>query len=275
MSLATGFERLDRRWIFLVTALLVLLPLLWPLNLPLQPSPPVRDYHRTIESLPPGSLVLVSCDFDPASRPELEPMARTTLMHLFRRKCKVVVVCLFQGGARFVDVLVEDVARSRRLTYGVDYANLGYKSGDEAVMVLMGQGIVNAFPRDHGGRDAASLPIMQGVRNYSSFALLVSLSAGYPGTREYVQQVQGRFHIPIVAGVTAVIAPSLYPYLQTGQLQGLLGGMAGAAEYEDLRYERGMASRGMDAQSLAHVFIGLCIVLGNVAYWEKRRRAPR
>jgi len=167
------------------------------------------------------------------------------------------------------------VGRAQRRTYGGDYANLGYKPGDEAVMVLMGQSLVNTFPRDQAGRDVASLPIMQGVRNYSSFALLVSLSAGYPGTKEYVQQVQGRFHVPIVAGVTAVTAPSLYPYLHTGQLQGLLGGMAGAAEYEDLRYERGMASRGMDAQSLAHVFIGLCIILGNIAYWENRRRVAR
>ena len=273
MSMAARFAGLDRRWIFLTTGLLVLVPLLWPINLPIDPSPPVRSYHDAIEALPPGSLVLVSCDFDPASRPELEPMARTTLQHLFRKKCKVVAVCLFQGGARFADAIIEDVARSRRRVYGVDYANLGYKAGNEAVMVLMGQSVVNTFQLDHRGRDVAGLPIMQGVRDYSSFALLVSLAAGYPGTKEYVQQVQGRFHIPIVAGVTAVTAPQLYPYLQSGQLKGLLGGMAGAAEYEDLRYERGMASRGMDAQSLAHLFIGLCIILGNVAYWEKRRRA--
>ena len=139
-------------------------------------------------------------------------------------------------------------------------------------MVLMGQSIPGTFPRDHNGRDVTRLPIMRAVRNYSSFALLVSISAGYPGTKEYVQQVQGRFHIPIIAGVTAVSAPTLYPYLQTGQLRGLLGGMAGAAEYEDLRYERGMASRGMDAQSLAHVFIALCIVLGNLAQWERKRK---
>jgi hypothetical protein len=163
------------------------------------------------------------------------------------------------------------VARERHQTYGVDYVNLGYKPGNEAVMVLMGQSIPNTFPRDHGGRDVRSLLVMREVRNYSSFPLLVSISGGYPGTKEYVQQVQGRFHIPIVAGVTAVGAPTLYPYLQTGQLRGLLGGMAGAAEYEALRYEHGMASRGMDAQSLAHLFIALCIVLGNVAQWQRRR----
>jgi len=272
MSLASSFERLDRRWIFAITGVLVLLPLLWPLNLPLEPSPPVRAYHAAIAALPPGSRVLVSADFDPASRPELEPMARTTLRQLFEKDCKVVVVVLYQGGARFVDEIVQDVARERRRRDGVDYVNLGYKAGDEAVMVLMGQSIPNTFPRDHRGREVGTLPVMSGVQNYSSFALLVSISTGYPGTKEYVQQVQGRFHIPIIAGVTAVTAPTLYPYLQTGQLLGMLGGMAGAAEYEDLRYERGMASRGMDAQSLAHLFIALCIVLGNLAQWERRRK---
>ena len=272
MRLPAFLEEPDRRWIFAVTALLVLVPLLWPLNLPLQPSAPVRAYHAAISALPPGSTVLVSCDFDPAARPELEPMTRTTLRQLFERHCRVVVVVLVQGGARFVDQIVRDVARERHQVDGVDYVNLGYKAGNEAVMVLMGQSVLGTFPRDHAGRESRGLPILHDVRNYSSFALLVSISAGYPGTREYVQQVQGRFHIPMVAGVTAVFAPTLYPYLQTGQLRGLLGGMAGAAEYEDLRLERGLASRGMDAQSLAHMFIALCIVFGNFVQRERRRR---
>jgi hypothetical protein len=28
----------------------------------------------------------------------------------------------------------------------------------------------------------------------------------------------------------------------------------------------------MDAQSLAHLFIALCIVLGNLAQWERKRK---
>ena len=155
---------------------------------------------------------------------------------------------------------------------GVDWVNLGFKEGREAVMVVMGQGVANAFPRDYNGRDTRSLPIMAKVRDYSSFALLVSISAGYPGTKEWVQQVQGRFHMTMVSGCTAVSAPEYYPYLQAGQLRGLLGGMAGAAEYEKLRGERGSATRGMDAQSLAHVFVALCIVAGNVVQWNRRRK---
>jgi hypothetical protein len=140
-------------------------------------------------------------------------------------------------------------------------------------MVLMGQGIANAFPRDYRGNDTRSLPIMQRVRDYASFPLLVNISAGFPGTKEWVQQVQARFHLPMVAGVTAVSAPEYYPYLQSGQLKGLMGGMAGAAEYEKMRGEKGSATRGMDAQSLAHVFVALCIIMGNVVMWSKRRKA--
>ena len=109
------------------------------------------------------------------------------------------------------------------------------------------------------------------MKNYSSFPLLVNISSGYPGTKEYVQQVQGRFHIKMIAGVTAVSAPEFYPYLQSHQLLGLLGGMAGAAEYEKARDEKGDATRGMVPQSFAHLFVALCILAGNAVQWMKAR----
>jgi hypothetical protein len=139
-------------------------------------------------------------------------------------------------------------------------------------MVLMGQGVAHAFPRDYRGQDSRTYPIMQRVSDYSSFPLLVSLSAGYPGTKEWVQQVNTRFNLPMVAGVTAVSAPEYYPYLQSGQLGGLLGGMAGAAEYEKARNEADSATKGMDAQSLGHLFVALCIILGNLVQWSRSRR---
>jgi len=177
----------------------------------------------------------------------------------------VVVTVLWSGGPGLVDSVLNETAREfPDKEYGVDWVNLGYKSGNEAVMVVMGQGIANAFPRDYRGLDSRSLPVMREVRDYASFPLLVNISSGYPGTKEWVQQVQARFHLPMVAGVTAVSAPEYYPYLQSGQIRGLLGGMAGAAEYEKARGEKGSATRGMDAQSLGHLFVAFCILLGNL-----------
>ncbi len=261
---------LDRRWLFLAMGVLVLFPLIRPLELPLFVSPPTRRFVEAIDALPNGATVLMSCDYDPGTKPELVPMTRTALRQLFRKNCRVIVTVLWNGGPSLVDPVLRQVAGEYRKVYGVDYVNLGYQAGNEAVMVHMGQGFASAFPTDIGGRDVRAFPLMRQARNYDDIALLVSISAGYPGTKEWVQQVQSRFHVRMIAGVTAVSAPEFYPYLQSGQLAGLLGGMAGAAEYELSQGERGAASRGMDAQSMAHVFVALCIVLGNLA----RRRPP-
>ena len=258
--------RLDRRWIFLTIGLLVLIPLIFPLALPLSVSPPVRGFHDAIQKIPDGSTVLMSCDYDPGGKPELVPMTRTALRQLWGKNCKIVVTVLWDGGPGLVDNVLREVAAEYggKKVYGEDYVNLGYKEGREDVMVLMGQGISHAFPRDYRGNPVGTLPIMRRVRDYSSFPLLVSISAGYPGTKEWVQQVQSRFHLPMVSGCTAVSAPEYYPYLQSGQLLGLLGGMAGAAEYEKIRGEKGAATRGMDAQSMAHAFVAIMILLGNL-----------
>lgn len=267
-----SLERLDRRWIFLVMGLLVLFPLLFPLALPLKVSDEVRGFRDAIDAVPNGSTVLMSCDYDPGAIPELVPMTRTALRHLLSKDCKVVITVLWNAGPGLVDSVTREVAREfPGKQYGVDWINLGYKAGNEAVMVLMGQGVANAFPRDYSGGNTRSYPIMRNVRDYASFPLLVNISAGYPGTKEWVQQVQARFHIKMVSGVTAVSAPEFYPYLQSGQLQGLLGGMAGAAEYEKSRGEKGTATKGMDAQSLGHVFVALCIILGNLVRRSSRR----
>jgi hypothetical protein len=274
MAWTRTLETLDRRWLFLAMGLLVAGPLIFPAGLPLKVSPPVQSFSQTIDRLPNGSRVLMSCDYDPSARPEMVPMTRTAFRHLLSKDCKVVVTVLWNAGPGLVEATLNDVAAEfPGKTYGVDWVNLGYKAGDDAVMVLMGQGIKNAFPRDYRGNETRSIPLMENVRDYSSFPLLVNISAGFPGTKEWVQQVQSRFHLPMVSGCTAVSAPEYYPYLQSGQLQGLLGGMAGAAEYELARGEKGSATKGMDAQSLAHLFVAFCIVLGNVVQWVKRRES--
>ena len=81
-----------------------------------------------------------------------------------------------------------------------------------------------------------------------------------------------RFHVPCGAGNTAVQAPQVYPYLDTGQLSGLMGGMKGGAEYEQLTGMRAKATMSMVSQTAAHIFVVLFIVIGNLAYFMTRGR---
>lgn len=186
----------------------------------------------------------------------------------------MIAVSLWPAGPPLVEKALTDMAQNEfKKTYGVDYVNLGFKEGREVVMVSMGSSIPNTFPQDYRGTKVSQIPIMQGVNNFNDVKLIVNISAGYPGTKEWVQQVQARYNIGLVSGCTAVSAPEYYPYYQSKQLLGLLGGMKGAAEYEILVNRIGLGRRGMDAQSMAHVIIFLFILLGNLAYFSLKKKA--
>lgn len=269
-----ALRALDRRWIFLAVGLLVIVPLLFGFRLaPVLPSHRAKGFYDAIERVPEGSIVLVAGDYDPGTAAENYPMHLAAVRHLMRRNIKIIGVELYPAGPPLADEIMRIVAAETGKKESIDYVNLGYKVGNELVMSSMGSSIPGTFPIDNRGIPVGQIPIMKGIVNFQQINLIVSISAGYPGTKEWVQQVVSRFHVPMVAGVTAVSAPEYYPYLQAGQLQGLLGGMAGAAEYEVLVERPGLATRGMDAQSLAHVFIAFMIVLGNIAFLPQRKAA--
>ena len=272
MGAMKRLETLDRRWIFLVVAILVLIPLIWPLKLPLAISEPASRYFRTVDGVPNGSIVVISGDFDPASGPELIPMLNSSIRHLFCKNCRIIATELWPGGPPLVDAALHRIGNEMGKKYGTDYVNLGYKSGNEVVMLSMGASFSRTFPVDYSGTPVTQLPLMSKADNFGNVALLINISAGFPGTKEWVEQAQGRFHIHMVSGSTAVSAPEYYPYLQAGQLLGLLGGMAGAAEYEKATGRPGSATKGMDAQSSAHLFVMFLIALGNAIYFVRRRQ---
>jgi hypothetical protein len=261
-------EHLDRRYIFIAIFISVMLPLIVPVGLPVRVSPEVKGLYDFIENLPPGSVVYYAADFDPGSMAELYPMMIATLRHLFRRDIKVIGACLWPAGAPLLEQGLKIVGEGEyHKKYGIDFVNLGFKEGREAVMVQLGKSFHSVYPADYYGKPVSEIPIMKNARNFDDTAMIVNISAGYPGTKEWIQQVKSRFHIAIGAGCTAVSAPEFYPYVQSRQLIGLMGGLAGAAEYEKLVGMPASATRGMDAQSLGHVVILIFIILGNVIYF--------
>jgi len=272
MSEGFDLRRIDRRIIFVLVLVAVVWPLIAPLRLPMDVSPPVQHLYEAIEDIPAGSIVMLAGDYSPDTMPELQPMAETFLRHAFRNDLRVVIACLWPASPPLVERALLPLADEFGKVDGVDYVNLGYMAGGTVTLLGMGASIPNTFPTDYGGRPVGDIPLMQDVHNFDDIALVMEVSAGTPGTREWVQQVQSRFRVALGSGTTAVGAPNFYPYVQSGQLVGLLGGLKGAAEYETLLGYPGDATKGMDAQSVVHALIVVFIVLGNIAYFVARRR---
>ena len=69
------------------------------------------------------------------------------------------------------------------------------------------------------------------VQGLGDFGLIVSLSAGLPGLKEWILYAGDVLDVPIAGGCTGVGAPQFFPYYPL-QLVGLMGALKGAAEYE-------------------------------------------
>src|SRR5215813_3128060 len=87
-------EGVDRRAVFLVMGIAIMVPLFYPISLPIKPTPPVTKFYDFIESLPTGSRVLVSDDWDPGSKAELRTVSVIVHKHLRDRGVKVMDTCL-------------------------------------------------------------------------------------------------------------------------------------------------------------------------------------
>jgi hypothetical protein len=272
MKFVRWLADIDRRIIFLVIAVSVVVPLLVPLGMSVKVTPQTETIYDEVEKLPAGSNVLVAFDYDPAAAPEVHPMALAFLHHCFAKEHKVIIMALWPQGAQLAVSAMGEMTQEFELKYGRDYVNLGYKPGGDIVIKSLGSSFLEVFPRDMAGASTTDLPMMAEVRDIKDIDLIMALSAGDPGIPAWVRVANALYQRRVAGGCTAVSAPQFFPYLQTGQLIGLLGGLKGAAEYERVTDYAGKASRRMDAQSIAHVVIILFILFANISYFILRKR---
>ena len=268
--------RVDRRWIFLVLAIVVFIPILTPIGMPIRATVTTKVVYDAIENLPPNSKVLVSVEYSPSTKPENHPMTISILRHLFKNDHKVFVTCLWPDGQFMAQDALKQVAEEEfGKIYGEDYVFLGFRPGNEAVVKGIVSNIRKLYTIDAYQTKVDEIPLMKDVNQFSDFAFLFTSSAGFPGTIEWVQYAADPTGVPMSSGVTSIQVNEVMPYVQSGQMKGVLAGMPGAAEYEALIGQKGFATSGMDAQSIAHLVIVLFIILGNAAFFIERKRSKK
>ena len=276
IELILSIGKVDRRWIFLVIGLAVLLPLFFPLGLPIRATNATQLVYDAVDDLEPNSKVLVSFEYGPSTKPEIHPMAIGILRHLFTNNQKVYVTCLWPDGQFMAeDALTEIAEQEFGLTYGEDYVLLGFRPGNEAVVKGLVSNLRKLYTTDARGTLVDQIPMMANVNRVKDFDFIFSASAGYPGTIEWVQYAADPTGVPMSTGTTSIQVNDVMPYVQSGQVKGILAGMPGAAEYEALIGSPGIGTSGMDAQSIAHLVIVVFIVFGNITYFIETRRAKK
>ena len=283
--------QLDRRYIYLIVGVVMIVPIIFPFNLPIKVSKRTTEaLFNAIEKFPEQhNAFLISADLQPQDQPELYPMLVSWIRHCFHKKIKVLVMCLGPTSLGLAEQALDQVSvefnnraktDAERIAYGKDYVFLGFKPPPIVPILGLGENIFDVFPKDFYGNDLRSLPMMENIKSYRDMDMIGSLAANsMPIT--YVAYAQARFGIAVTAGVTAVSVADFYPYLDSGQLTGMLEGMKGAAEYEKLLVDkyhddgRRLATEGMGSQSTTHLAIIGLVLLGNFCYFMQRRYEKR
>ena len=275
---------LDRRIIFLIVGLSVLIPLLKPewVDLPIRPTPESQIVFDEINKLNEGDKVLLSFEYGPSTKPEIHPMAIAILKHLYAKNIQVYGFALWPDGNFMSTEAFSEVSVEFDKKYGIDYVNLGFKPGQEAVITGIASDIRTLYTVDLQGTPINDIPMMKDVVNIEDFDFVFSLSAGFPGSKEWVQYACDPKNIPLSTGCTSIQVTDIMPYVENDQIRGILAGMPGAAEYEslveielqnmELAATPGKASGMMAAQSIAHVVIVLFIIFGNITYFITRKK---
>ena len=261
----------SRHWIFLGLLIVVVATMLMNISTKVTPAQDTRKLYRIVDSLPAGSSIMISFDHEASALPEIRPLTLAILRHAFSRGHHLIGVALLAEGTGIGYRSLEQVASEYGKVYGTDFAYLGFQPQSTAAILSMGESVKATFPRDYLGTPYDSVPLLTSVENYRQIAMVISIADGSL-TTQWIEYGKARFEVPIVAVVTAAMVTTYDPYVASGQLTAMIGGLRGAAEYEELIHHRGSGARGMLAQTSAHIYVVAMIVLGNIIYFRSRRK---
>jgi hypothetical protein len=273
MNFWEKLQKIDRRIIYVVLAVFTIFPFFLRMGLPVPITKEVKDVFDYIEKLGPENCVLISADYDPSVSAELNPMFDAIIRQCFARKVKVLAMSLFPQGPGVMQPIIDEAARDFKAESGIDYCFLGYRYGYTMIVISMGQGIHETFVTDYYGTALRDMPVMSNIRDYKDVDILIPITGS--AFAQWIVYAHEPFQVDMAAGVTAVMAADEYPYLQGGQILGLLGGLKGAAEYESLNNTTygmppRMATIGMESQSWAHIIMIIFIIIGNIAFFKTK-----
>lgn len=272
------FRNIDRRIIATLVLVLLSAPILWRVPLKIYPYKSTYTFKDYIDQLPRDKMVVIVADWDSGTKGECEPLTVAVMDYLMRENRKFAIFGFIMQGTDLAELEAEELARKHGKKYGVDWVNWGYKPLQVATLIGMMGDLPGTIKTDTKGTPLASVPVMQGFTKLTDAGLLYEVT-GTGLLDLYLQFCAG---MPLASGCTAVVGPENYPYLQSGQIQGLLVGLGGAAQFEtatDFRDQEGNLGgkglRGMGSQSLGHLLVMVLIVLGNLGAVAAQREQQR
>lgn len=275
MNFFEKFQHIDSRIMYLLLALTISLPLIFPVKLPIIVSPEAQSVYDAVENMPSDKIVILSNNWAAGTTAENVPQTEALVRHMFSRHKKFAVLSFDVQGNKFSYDIASRIGKEMGMKYGEDWVQWGYRPFSNMPLILQGlaRDIPNTMVNDMNGTPLSEIPMMKNIKDIKDIGLVEEITSS--GTAQYwIAYIYGPYRTPIVYAPTSVMAPSAFNYLDAKQIKGMLLGMKGAAEYEKLINHEARATSGAGSLSSSHLLIIFMIILGNIGYLTtKRRRA--
>ena len=231
------FDKVERQVIYAVLFAACGIPLLFDVRLPLRPWKETKAAFDLVDSCPPGKVVMICSNWNGGSQGENWPQYQAVVSHCMLKGIKLVVYSSDADptAQTFSENINEIEAKKYGRTYGKDWVNLGLARGAPVMMGTIGRDLKKAFPVDMKGyatNDTVKLPILAHVNSVKE--VQVHWNIEYTPTNDWFVWLDPTGRTPIVFASAGIVTGSWYPFLSSGQMKGMMAGIRGAAEYEDL-----------------------------------------
>jgi hypothetical protein len=264
-------ENVPREILYGLLLITFIIPMVRPIGFPIPISDESRRWYNTIEELPEGSVILIDFGYSGGGEPELGPMAVAVYNHIFKRGgLKAIAMSTsLEGPLLWEKAMAEINPAQYGAEYGVEYIHIGYMSGGETAMAAVGKDLRALTSTDYKGVSLDQYPIMEGIKDASSFDLLICYTTGGDQSEGWVRQWYTPYKVPYLCSVLAMMVPTMLPYRNAGQIVALLAG-ATSGQMESLVKVPARGIKSADVITTTHILVLAFVVLGNIAYYASK-----
>lgn len=274
--MATDKHRLETipNWIFFLVILGSMVYItLYPLGLPIPVTQLTKDTYAVVDALNEGDIILMDHGYGAGTIASHEPGFVVIFKHAMQKGAKVIMVSTSVESPLLLDAAIAKIKpEAKGYVYGEDWIHFGYLSGGEAAYAAVLDDITGTFTMDYEDTPLSQLPLAQelGSPTWQKIALVYVMSAGGDVCEGWIRQSAVRFDIPMIQQPLEMMVPTILPYYPIN-VQGVLNGGIGAAEYELFSGFPGEAVKLSDMLSMGGLVHLIFLILGNIGFFLKRK----
>jgi hypothetical protein len=260
------------KWIYVILIGSFFFILVNPIPFPVEINRWTQAYYDYVESIPSGSLVIMSPDFVAAGYQENGYAGEGMLKQFWRNGLDVILVGFQPESTQMSEKMVSrisDYIAANNVVYGEDYVILPMVGGLEvgaASLALEGNSMFNA---DNYGTPISQLPIVQRFNNYQDVAFCVGMG-GRATAGFFINHWNIPFGTKVGSAAAALGLSGAIANFDQGWTVGSVVGLVGTTEFEILNQEYTVATKLTGTLNMAVMIFLLGVALANVVYFMKK-----